>query len=106
MGWQNYTASSSLLYESDGPGDVPRSIDGKFCLPWMGARGDIHGCGASRTGQCGFVATGDQDLHRYLSEAAVARRRSMGYRISVAANVPSNDGLRTQGRGDDGDQRG
>ena len=45
-------------------------------------------------------------LHRYLFEAAADRRRSLGHRISVAADVSPHHGLRTQGRRHDRDLRG
>ena len=38
-------------------------------------------------------------LHRYLSQAAAARRGSVGYRVPVAADVSAHDGIRAQRRG-------
>ena len=41
-----------------------------------------------------------KDADRYVSEAAADWGRSVGHGISVAADVPADDGVRAQGRGD------
>ena len=83
-----------------------RGVDGQLRVSWLGAGGDLHGQRAGGPGQCGAVAAGDEDADRYVSEAAADRGRSVGHRVSVAADVSADDGVWAQGRGDGGDLRG
>ena len=78
---------------------------GNFAFHGLGAGGDIHRHRPGRAGQRRAVAAGDEDAYRYLSEAAADRSGSVGHRVSVAADVPADDGVRAQGRGDDCDLR-
>ena len=54
-------------------------------------------------GNAALSPRGDEDSDRYLPEAVADWRRSVGHGVSVAADVPPDDGFRAQGRRDDGD---
>ena len=62
--------------------------------------------GHGRHRQCRARSASHQTGDRSLSEANLDRRGSLGHRISLAAHVSPDDGVRAQGHRHDGNQRG
>src|ERR1051325_9201995 len=107
MARENCSAPTAFLHEPDGCAlaDGQERTDGHVHVSWMVDCRNLHGQRARRNRQRRALAASDERGDRSLFEAAVDRRRSVGYRISVATHVSQNDGIWPQRRCHGGDKR-
>src|SRR5690349_6028112 len=97
-------AAALLLYKSNRYLRPSLRLDGQLSILRMADCGGNDGCRPGRHRQRRTLAANHETTHRLVFEAPAHRKGSLRLRISLAAHVPADYGLWTQGRRHGGDQ--
>jgi len=93
---QDRCPAATFLHQPDGSSGPSARFDGQLSVSWLVDCRGLYEYRTRRNRQCCAGTPSRETNHRPISRAPAPGPQSFRLRISLAAHVPSDDGIRTQ----------